>query len=72
MWYSNLEVSEQFQLQNVGTSSWKQFVEQREVMVPDLKVARYEPSGDQNAGQRVLDFGCSIGCIVLKKALGES
>jgi len=71
MWHSGLELPEQFQLQNVGTSSWEQFVEQSDLIVPEVKAALESVLGELDGSHNVLDFGCGIGRIAMKLWMEE-
>lgn len=65
-WHSHFTKPEQFQLQNVGASSWEEFLGHGERMTREIRQELLSLLGGFNSDQRVLDFGCGIGRIALK------
>jgi len=70
-WHSSLTEPEQFQLQNVGASSWSVFLGHADRMSDEIKAELRSLLGPAKDSHKVLDFGCGIGRVALKLWMEE-
>ena len=64
-WHASFSQPEPFQLRNVGSNDWNEFIMHAEQITPDI-AAVIDEHLPQRAGKKVLDFGCGIGRVALK------
>jgi len=65
-WHSGFTKPDQFQLQNVGASSWEEFLGHSERMTREIRQELLSLLGEFTGQQHILDFGCGVGRIALK------
>lgn len=65
-WYDNFTSPDSFQLRNIGSKDWFEFIQQSEQISPTINDYVLEAIGSSTSNKKVLDFGCGIGRVALK------
>lgn len=65
-WYTDYSKPDDFQMKNVGSSSWEEFVFHSEQITQEVHETLLEFLPAPLSDHRILDFGCGIGRVALK------